>query len=468
MGPLILLLGLTGWAADPGPGFRGDGTAVYEDAAGSVATLAEEWRTPLPGWSNGSIVTTEGLVLVMQEPTTLVALEPSSGAVLWTRTHDAADASTGEDAARIAAGTEAARKAQRSLDKATSRYASIRREMRRTGADVSALAEELERLGGEMRVHEATVNEWAWATTPADKGMIGYSSATPVIGPLGIYAVFGNGVVGLTGRDGRPRWTRHLGAAPRTMRGWDWGTSASPVLVGETLVVSYGELRGLHPATGETLWSAGQYQDFGTPAVAHVDGGSVLVLPDGRVIDVASGAELARDLPSTWFVGPAAHGSTVLIAGGQAEGVNAKNGGFTAARVALERTSVGLTAKRLWERKIAIGEGVYATPLLTEAWAIVVTTSGKITILEASTGQVVSEVDVSSRLGNGAKVMASPILVGTDLWVMSDLGDLVQVSLGPNPAIVGHKTVEPARSTPFVVGEHLYIRGLVHAIRMRL
>lgn len=104
----------------------------------------------------------------------------------------------------------------------------------------------------------------------------GYASHTPVSDGQRLFVFFGKSGVHAFDLDGNELWKTTVGqdSDPR-----QWGSSSSPIVVGEVLVVPAGaETRaivGLDIATGKEIWRAdsdGLGNVWGTPAVAQLEG----------------------------------------------------------------------------------------------------------------------------------------------------------------------------------------------------
>lgn len=112
----------------------------------------------------------------------------------------------------------------------------------------------------------------------------GYASHTPVCDGKRVYAFFGKSGVYAYGLDGKQLWRASVGTESDRRR---WGSSSSPILVENTLVVTAGPERramvGLDTETGKELWAA-ESESFG-----DVWGTPILVTSGDRT-DIVIGA----------------------------------------------------------------------------------------------------------------------------------------------------------------------------------
>lgn len=144
----------------------------------------------------------------------------------------------------------------------------------------------------------------------------GWATATPVVDELGVYVSFGyNGLRAFT-HEGEPRWEANPGDQRNA-----WGYGASPIVVGDLLVVNAsceaGALQAYRRDNGELAWSTPvNTHSWSTPIVVDVDGEpQVVVNVRGAIagFNPATGERIwqrpgARDYQST---SPIAHDGVV-------------------------------------------------------------------------------------------------------------------------------------------------------------
>lgn len=439
-----------------GAGFRGDGTGVHPDATPPADWAASEaWSTPLTTWSNASPVVVGGLVCAGDEPTTLVCLDRSTGAVAWRAEHavvDALDADGDHDDLR--ARLDEAAKGEAELTGLKAEQSRLRREVRRSGAAPEVLAA-LERVSARVAAIQTELRALRPYRTPPDMEQIGYSTPTPTVVDGDLVALFGHGVLARrAASDGTVRWQRWLGTPPEQMRGYSHGSTASPVVADGVLVVAYGQLMGLDPDTGLTRWMGPSYTDYGTPAVVTVGGSSWLVTPAGQAVRASDGHVGAEGLGEVWFASPVASGDAVWFAGGLSS-PHDKHGPIAAWRVDLSDDGAGgLATDRAWHTPLPALQRVYASPVVVGDTLVVVDTDGAVAELDAATGALRRERSLRE---GGSTFYSALVTDGTRVYAGTEGGRTFVWTPGSDDAPVVHRT-QGYRSTPLLHGGAVYLR----------
>jgi hypothetical protein len=344
-----------------------------------------------------------------------------------------------------------AERAEAALAEVSRAYSAARREARADGsaeAKVTALAAELDRL------HTA-IEAVAWFRTPPDREIIGYASATPVTDGARVYALFGNGVLVARTLDGKLAWIRWLGPHRTALRGYDVGTAASPQWVAGRLIVPWEQLLGLDPATGATLWEAGPWRDYGTPAVTTVGGVGVILTPDGRLLRARDGAALQSGLGDLWYVGPIARGQDAWYVGA-AGSAHAPTTQLAATSLRLEPDGPDrVRATRGWRSPLPVSDPLYAAPVAAAGRLYTVTSAADLLVHDTASGALVHQLDLAPHVGD--TVYASPVVVGTQLVVAGANGRVALVHTQTFAVQPGPQTDE-LRATPVWDGARLWLR----------
>jgi len=253
---LVLLAAALGVAEAGETGWRSDGTGRYPDAKPPVTFDPDEsvvWATPLPSWSNASPVVVEDRIFLCAEPDTLIAVEKTTGKILWQQANPVPEASLGENGAEQ----------------------------------------------GEARTHEHN----------------GFTSATPVCDGTHVFAVFGNGMVAAYDLDGTRRWSRFVEqpthkwghcASPRLVG----GSLLVHIRTLRALDPADGKELWNQP---EETWATARDKRWGSPAPARIGGVEVVVTTSGRVIRASDGEVLFDDLPGVKYSTPLVHGDVVYF-----------------------------------------------------------------------------------------------------------------------------------------------------------
>lgn len=281
----VIALSVSAIAGD-WPGFRGaDGSGVSNDKDTPVVwsdTQNLKWRVELPGPGSSSPIVVGNRVLV----TCFSGVDPNGGVAEMKRHLLCFDRSNG-----------------RLLWNAT----------------VASVPEE-DPYTGMMRTH-------------------GFASHTPVSDGERIYAFFGKSGVLAFDLDGKQLWQTSVGLESSRMR---WGSGASPVLYGETVIVNASDesesLRALDKKTGKEVWKAEASSldsVYSTPLIVkRPDGDSDLIaLAQGEVWGMNPANGKLRWYAITNFNGTvspsavAADGIVYMMAGRGSGAVAVKAGG---------------------------------------------------------------------------------------------------------------------------------------------
>jgi hypothetical protein len=118
--------------------------------------------------------------------------------------------------------------------------------------------------------------------------------ATPVTDGKSIFVTLCSGLAASVSIDGKRRWVRAIEPAKL-----QYGPSASPVLVGTTLLVDSTCLTALDAETGAPRWTAPEAEThYGTPAILTLGGKAFAVTPKGAVVRISDGAVVAKEIAS--------------------------------------------------------------------------------------------------------------------------------------------------------------------------
>jgi outer membrane protein assembly factor BamB len=276
----------------------------------------------------------------------------------------------------------------------------------------------------------------------------GYTTPTPVSDGQRVGVVFGTGLVGCYDLNGRRQWVRYLGGD----RMPQYGRSASLLLVDGKLIVSVSCLQALDLQTGRPLWKAeGARERYGSPAATRVGDVPVVVTPGGEVVRVRDGKVLAADLGRCEYVTPICRGRVVYFIDADARAVELPD-------QAADRIKV----KPLWMQDLD-GEFI-ASPVVDGGLVCTVNTTGTYYVLEAATGKIVIEKELSlpapTKSTRVAKCYPSVTRAGALLFVGDDGGGSLWVRPGREYAEAGRNLLpEGAAGTPAFAGGWLYLRG---------
>ena len=437
-----------------GAGFRADGTAHYPGATSPSGFDKQgplAWFAPLPSWGNASPMAFGELICATSEPTSLICLKRSDGSIAFRLDNPVLEGLDADQKATIGDSLAKVATMEEELPSLLAEQSRLKRELRR-GGDATAIAEELGAISTKVFAIQDELDKLRPYRTPPDKEQIGYATPTPTTDGTLLYAQFGNGIVTAITRDGSRRWTRWLGAPERGMNGYTTGITSSPLLVDGVLVVAHNTLQGLDPNTGATRWTGPAYKDYGTPAVATVDGESLLVTPAGGVIRPRDGTVLAQDVGRVWFVGPHAEGDKVWFAGGTVSDGSPKRPIEASLRTLRFDGADRVVSEVAWSTTAEVKERVYATPMVHRGVLFVVDSNGVLYEFDATSGAL----GKSHSFLPPSHFYTSPIALGDSLMWASEKGDYgVRNADGTVQAYRG----DGVRSTPTWSAGRLYVRG---------
>ena len=256
---------------------------------------------------------------------------------------------------------------------------------------------------------------------------------------------------------GQRLWSKWLGPPVEPMLGYHTGNAASPILIDGVLLAPYVQLRGLNPDSGEVLWHGPSYRHYGTPAVTRLDGAAVVVTPGGDVLRVRDGMELMPKLEQIEFVGPVIEGPIVYLVGWTRDAR-----GRTSTRGSAYRLESlpdgGFRSQQLWQSELS-KDRLYATPLIAEGRIFLQYQSGRLQVLDATNGRVLSHLDTGISAANGSP---SPVLGAGRVVLGSEAGSVMTFSFDNNPELLGQMHLEGHLSTPLLDGEQIFVRGFQH------
>ncbi|MCI0380608.1 MAG: PQQ-binding-like beta-propeller repeat protein [Gemmataceae bacterium] len=281
----------------------------------------------------------------------------------------------------------------------------------------------------------------------------GYASSTPVTDGERIYVFYGRGGVHAFGLDGKPLWHKEVGSGLNS-----WGSAASPILVGNKLIVNAGvesdALIAFDKITGEEKWRAkGIGHCWSTPVLVELPGGKQEIALSVQAalygFDPDNGDKLWEcEGPST-----ATASSTPVTRDGVLFAIGAGfDGRSTVAVKAGGRGDVTKTHV-LWRQKVGAN---HCSPVLVDGRLYWV--SGRAICLDAKTGAIVLDKDLYgarqeyvSAVAAGGKIFAFTRRDGAFVLAANEAFEkLAHNDLGDNSIF---------NSCPAVSGGNLFVRS---------
>ena len=386
--PTLALLVVSLSYAGSSTGWRGDATGRYPAATPPVSwskTNNVVWNTSLPRFSNATPLLLKNRLMVCSEPSTLICINAANGQVLWQKTN--------------------------------------------TYADVISPSE----------IEQAKLVYTNLDSSPRTHDVAGFTSPSPVTDGRRIYVVFGNGVAACYELDGTRVWGRLL-ERPKN----DWGHSASPLLVGRTLLVHILKMTALDAKTGKTLWAKESPPAWGTSVSARLGDVDVVITPNGDIFRVSDGTKFAKSVAKLNYCAPIVEKDIVYFV---------ENGGKA---IRLPATaSEPVKVETLWQTS-PVAERYYASPVYYKDRLYAVQQKGVLSTIDAVTGKVLFE----KKLELGGTFYPSVTLAGHNLFVSSDNGVTVVFDMDDAEKEIARNSLEPFRSSLVFDGTRLYVRTL--------
>lgn len=279
--------------------------------------------------------------------------------------------------------------------------------------------------------------------TPSKNSVGGFSSCTPITDGTTVYVAFGNGLVAAFDLDGNRRWIRLIEHPTVT-----YGHGATPLLVGDKLLVHFADLVGLDTQDGSERWRTRLPPSHGTPIAVKIADTDVAITPGGCLVRVSDGKIMADKLGTCGPNSPVVHEGNVSWIAGSAR----------AAKLPVTLTE-SVKVESLWKNTCKGGDYFFASPVVHEGLVYVINGKPILSVLDAKTGKLVYDARLDFGTGH---VYPSIALAGKLLFISADNGVTLILKPGREYQEVGRNTLEEFRSSPVFEGKRLYIRGYKH------
>jgi outer membrane protein assembly factor BamB len=259
-----------------------------------------------------------------------------------------------------------------------------------------------------------------------------------------IWVFFSTGIVACYDPEGTRQWISAFDLPLTT----SYGRTASPVLVGDRLLVHFGPLVCLQARTGKLLWKNDQAEaSYGTPVRARIRDADVLVTPKGHVVRVSDGKILASDLGNCMYASPVVQDNVVYYI----------EGNTTAVRLP-DQVADQIRCQELWSGNLD-GE-FYASPLVNGDRIYTVDRAGNYFVLDAKTGKTILNKALPFSPTENANVYPSVCLAGKSLFVGNDAGEmLVLEPTEKGTALATNSLPRGSGASLLLSGKRMFIRG---------
>ncbi len=275
----------------------------------------------------------------------------------------------------------------------------------------------------------------------------GDATPTPVSDGRRVWVFFGSGMVACHEVDGARLWSRWHDLPQST----SYGRTASPVLIGDRLLVHFGPLVCLEASSGTPLWTNHTAKaSYGTPAPTRIGEVDVVITPKGHLVRVADGHTLATDLGNCTYTSPVVRDGMVYFI----------DGDMTAVRLPAKAAS-SIECKESWAASLT-GD-FYASPIVHGGRIHTIDKAATHYVIDARTGKTLSsrqlELTPAAR-GESAHVYPSLCLAGNRLFASNDAGDTLLLEPDERATPVGvNRLPGGSGGTPVFSGKRMLARS---------
>jgi outer membrane protein assembly factor BamB len=285
------------------------------------------------------------------------------------------------------------------------------------------------------------------------KTSCGYTTPTPASDGQRVAVVLGSGIVACYDIDGNRQWIRYLDCEQPP----EYGRSASPLIVGDKLIVQVSHLIALDLHTGQTIWQVPDAtESYGSPIAFRLGSADLVATPEGHLVRADDGKVLAAELAKTSHVTPIYHDRRLFFID------------LLAVACELSETASGtITTRELWTQDLE--DEFFASPVHHENLIYTVNNIGTLFVLDASTGKIVlqKDLDLPSPAVSGSdepppipNFYPSLSLAGKSLFLGTDRGGAVWLRPGRVYQEQGRiQLKEGAAATPVFSGRQMYLRS---------
>lgn len=241
--------------------------------------------------------------------------------------------------------------------------------------------------------------------------------------------------------------------------------SASPIFVGDRIILHWGCLMALDAKDGRTLWKAADaYPTYGTPALTKIGEVEVAVTPAGDIVRLKDGEILCAGLFESTYTTPQIENNVLYVIDRQS--------------MAFElpaQAEKGMRPKQLWRKRI--GSGVFmASPVYRNGLFYTIESKRcRLFTIDAKTGEVLTvshsidketqleQVETGVKLNGLASAKfayASPVATQRHVYLFDDAGSTAIVKLGRNFELSHVNHIDDAIvGTPYFIDDKIVIRG---------
>lgn len=287
------------------------------------------------------------------------------------------------------------------------------------------------------------------------------STPTPASNGRLVFYINAMGLCACYDLQGHQKWLRVIETAED-----EESFSASPIFVGDRIIVHWGCLLALDAKDGRTLWKCEKaLPTYGTPAITEIGGVAVVVTPGGDIVKLADGELLSSRLFKSTYATPLIEDGIIYV-------VDARSKALTLPA----KAEPGMQLKERWRTRLS-GEFM-ASPILKDG--ILYTIESKtcrVHRIDATTGEslmVTGTADADqnvqpAEVKPGLKIAglvsakftyASPVATERNVFFFDDSGNTAVLEPGRALRLMRINRLGDAHvGTPFFVDNRIIIRG---------
>lgn len=290
-----------------------------------------------------------------------------------------------------------------------------------------------------------------------------YASSTIATDGEWLYAYFESAGLYAYDTNGNLKWKVDFGGLAKA----GMGPGMSPLIYGDLLIVQndleMGEgshILALDRRTGKQLWKTARAhrRSWATPIIVKANGRDELIASGAESViayDPKTGAELWRT------DGVRSHPIPSVVQGHGLLFATAGSGAKVA--LAIRPGDVAQTERIAW--RYNKGTAYVASPILYGDYLYLISDAGLMTCIDAKTGEVQYQ---GGRPPVPATFRASPVAFDGKLLITSEDGDTFVIKAGPAHEVLRTNSVgEPVWASPALANGTIYIRGANHLFAIR-
>jgi outer membrane protein assembly factor BamB len=480
-------------------GWRGDGTGRYPGAtpptswerrtnASGYTTKGIAWMAPMPNTGVATPIVVGDKIFLTSEVSDLMCLDKQTGKVLWIRSSPEFEALSNEDRKTNSAFAERLAPLAAELTKANSDAVAVLNAqlpgalttVSRTLDPVLKRKRDLEK---KIQDEQLAIDKKGFARYWG-QAVFGFAGQTPTSDGKHVCVFFTTGVTACYDLDGNHKWI-----AGGRGGGSEHGNFASPLLVGNRLVIWANEMRAYDVDSGKLVWTnaAKAFNTYGSLFRVESGGELVAAFQWGFFARIRDGQPIwDKGVFGDSVTTPIVEGDTIFAHGGYPK-FNDKTKGLKAFKIPASTDNGKLTVayelKEQWaddelvvdKQKNPFDRGYVASPLYVDGLIYQITQGGGLLVNDAATGALVYRkvlpLKPRTHYWDWAGCSASPTLAGKFIYLMDNQGTTLVIQPGREYREVAHNYIAESangkeqaqlNSTPIFEGTRMYYRTPGH------